>query len=67
VEKDWVKVFSSNSQNEVMIRKLRLENEAIPTILINKKDSSYPVFGIIELYVHRDKQLKARQLLAHEL
>lgn len=63
MEKDWVKIFSSASQSEVMIRKLRLDSSGFQTIIINKKDSAYTTFGEIELYVHRERILEAKQLL----
>jgi hypothetical protein len=37
----------------------------LKALVVNKKDSAY-LFGEIELYVHRDKVLRARQIINRE-
>jgi len=39
-----------------------VEND-IPAVLMNKQDSSYPVFGNIELLVDKEHQLEAVALI----
>jgi len=43
--------------------KLKLEEEGIQVILIDKKDSSYNNFGELELYVKAESYIKAKYLI----
>ena len=63
MEKDWVIIYSSTLEADVIIKKQMLENNDIEAVIINKQDSVYKAFGEIELYVLRDKVLKAKQLI----
>lgn len=63
MEKDWVIIYSSSLEADVVIKKQLLENNNIQAVIINKQDSVYKAFGEIELYVLRDKVLKAKQLI----
>ena len=63
MERDWVLIYSSTFEADVVIKKQLLENNDIEAIIINKQDSVYKAFGEIELYVLRDKVLKAKQLI----
>ena len=40
-----------------------LENENIPAVIVNKKDSSYLAFGEIELNVRREDILNAKVIV----
>ena len=62
MEKDWVNIYSSTQANDIVIMKAVLADNDIPTIDINKKDSSY-LFGEIEVYVNRNDVLKAKQII----
>ena len=64
MEKDWVLIYSTTFEADVVIKKQLLENNEIEAVIINKQDSVYKAFGEIELYVLRDKVLKAKQLIA---
>ncbi|MEZ4902502.1 MAG: DUF2007 domain-containing protein [Spirosomataceae bacterium] len=48
--KNWEKVFETTFQHQAEITRDYLEQQEIPTVVINKKDSSYH-FGRFELYV----------------
>jgi hypothetical protein len=63
MEKDWTKIFSSSNTQQVEIRKALLTENNIESVIINKQDSSYPVFGLLELYVNNADAFKAVQLL----
>ncbi|HHE65216.1 MAG TPA: hypothetical protein ENL09_04245 [Bacteroidetes bacterium] len=63
MEKDWVLIYSSTLETDAVIKKQLLENNEIEAVIINKQDSIYKAFGEIELYVLRDKVLKAKQLI----
>ena len=47
----WFKVYTTKNYAEASIVKGMLEENNIQTIILNKQDSSYLVFGEIELYV----------------
>lgn len=63
MEKDWVKVFSSPDVHVIEILKAILKEENIEAISINKRDSSYPTFGEIELYVSNSVVLQAKRII----
>lgn len=66
----WEKVFSTNTPYQAEIMKALLEKENITSVIINKQDSSYLVFGEIEVYVKCEDMLRAKQIAdkfnAHE-
>ncbi len=49
--KSWSKIYSTDNYAEASIIKGMLEENNIQAILLNKQDSSYLLFGEIELYV----------------
>ncbi len=67
MEKDWVCIHtSSKSQNAEIIKALLTHNE-INSVVINKQDSSYNMFGYFEVYVSRDEVVKAKFCLSQNL
>ena len=52
MEKNWTKIFSSTNPIEVEILKQMLKENGIISIDINHQDSSYNMFGNINLYVN---------------
>ena len=48
--KKWSKIFVSTDPIKVKIISQMLEENNITTVIINKQDSSYNMFGNIELY-----------------
>ena len=58
-----IKVYSSNNPNQAIIIKQMLEENGINVVLFNKQDSSYLMFGPIELYVHEEEINQAKKLL----
>lgn len=58
----WEPVYSDGFAPAVELRRVVLENYAIPAIILNKKDSSYH-FGMIELYVPSEHATRARLIL----
>ena len=66
VDKNWVKIYTTEVNYEAeLLKGLLFENE-IDAIIINKKDSSY-LFGELELYVQADDVVKAKHVITqHE-
>ncbi len=65
MEANWQKVYSSSFEHKLEIAQAVLEDEGIRSVVINKKDSFY-LFGELELYVHADHVLKAKQIIKKE-
>lgn len=63
MEKGWVVVHRSTTPVEVDIIKTMLENEGIPCIVLNQRDSSYLSFGEVSLYVKNTDFIRARGLI----
>lgn len=53
MEKNWIKIFSSNNYYQAEIVKQMLIEQQIDTVLLNKQDSSHRTFGQIEVYIHQ--------------
>ena len=58
-----IKVLSSDNPNKAAIVKQMLEENNIKVVLLNKQDSSYLMFGLVELYVQEDQVEKTENLL----
>ena len=59
----WEKIFSTRVFAEASIIEGLLADNDVPVQLLNKQDSSYPMFGDIKLYVPHDMVLFARELI----
>ena len=60
-----VKLLSTENPNKAEITRQMLEENNINVVLLNKQDSSYLMFGSIELYVHEEQVEEAMNLLKH--
>ena len=58
-----IKVLSTDNPNKAAIVKQMLEENNIKVVLLNKQDSSYLMFGLVELYVQKDQLEKTEDLL----
>ena len=56
-------VYRTSELHLATILKLKLEEEGIHVILINKMDSSYNNFGQIELYVNQNDVIRAMYII----
>ena len=61
--KNWDKIFSTKNFAEASIVQGFLEENEVPVQVLNKQDSSYPMFGEIELYVPAHLNITAKQLI----
>ncbi len=62
MEKEWVLIFEGSDELQVEFARQELERNDIDSVIINKQDRVYK-FGGIELYVHRDNAIRAKQAL----
>ena len=63
VERNWTKIFVSTNPNLVDLFIQLLEEQNIKSVAINKKDSSYTIFGNIELYVKDADMEKSKEII----
>lgn len=59
----WTRIFASKSLAEASIVEGMLSENQIPVQQLNKQDSSYPVFGEVEIYVPFHLKDTALQLI----
>jgi hypothetical protein len=62
-EKNWVCVYTTNLPHIADIIHGNLESSNIPAIKINKRDSSYGGFGVTEVHVPNNFELRARLII----
>ena len=60
-----IQLLSTNNANKAEITKQMLEENNIKVVLLNKQDSSYLMFGTIELYVTKEQLKQAKDLLKY--
>ena len=58
-----IKVLSTDNPNKAAIVKQMLEENNIKVVLLNKQDSSYLMYGLVDLYVQEDQVEKTENLL----
>ena len=58
-----IKILSTDNPNKAAIIKQMLEENNIKVVLLNKQDSSYLMFGLVELYVQNGQLEKSENLL----
>lgn len=63
MEKDWVCVFSTEQNYTAEIAREVLENDEIDCVVMNDHDSTFPSIGQVEIWVHKDNELTALELL----
>ena len=63
MEKNWTKIFVSINPNLIDLFVSLLEEQNIKSVSINKKDSSYTIFGNIELYVKDTDMEKSKEII----
>ena len=63
MERNWTKIFISTNPNLVDLFVQLLKEKNIKSVAINKKDSSYTIFGNIELYVKDTDMAKSEEII----
>jgi hypothetical protein len=62
----WAKAFQSGQMIRAEIAREILEQNGVAAVIVDKKDSSYPVFGTYEVHVPADDLLKAQTIITNE-
>ena len=63
MEKDWIQLFATTDSYKAEMIRQTLADHNINAVVINKQDSSYGLFGQVELYTHQDHQEEAQQII----
>jgi Zn-dependent membrane protease YugP len=63
---NWAKVYQSEQAIRAEIAREILEQNGIGAVIVNKQDSSYPVFGNFEVHVPAADLEKAQTILTNE-
>jgi hypothetical protein len=63
MENDWILIKTYFNSNEAHVVKGLLQEHHIQAVLLNKQDSSYGVFGQLELYCHLNQAAQAIDIL----
>lgn len=63
MEKDWVKVFTTSDVFKANLVKDLLDNNDIPAVVLNKKETLTVIIGEAEVYVKREDTVKAINLI----
>jgi len=63
-DSNWKSVFKTQNPVQADIVAGNLKNDGIEVVVINKRDSSYTVFGFVELYVPEDQYDLALKLIS---
>lgn len=63
----WIRVFEDQNQIRAEIVKGVLEENGIPAVVMNKKETVYKLYGTYEVMVPHDQALTALQLIQNEI
>ena len=63
MEKDWIAIFTTESQFKAELIRSMLQENQIESVIINRRDSPYGIFGDISVYVYKDQADAAAALL----
>jgi hypothetical protein len=61
---DWTIIHKEKSVIQAELIKNEIESNEIPCYIINRKDSSYPIFGNYILYVPKDRAEVAKVIVS---
>ncbi|MCK9412971.1 MAG: DUF2007 domain-containing protein [Prolixibacteraceae bacterium] len=63
MEKSWKKIYFSGDEFKVLMARDLLAESGINAVIMNQKDSSYLVFGDVELYIEEQDTQEALKIL----
>lgn len=66
MEENWAKAYQSTQMIRAEIAREILEQNGIAAVIVNKKDSSYPIFGMYEVHVPLSDLPQAQTILNNE-
>jgi hypothetical protein len=66
MDENWVKAYQSSQMIRAEIAREILEQNGIAAVIVNRKDSSYPIFGMCEVHVPASDLPQAQMILSNE-
>ena len=63
---NWVKAFQSEQMIRAEIAREILEQNGIAAVIVDKKYSSYPIFGMYEVHVPASDLSQAQTIISNE-
>lgn len=66
MDENWAKAYQSGQMIRAEIAREILEQNGIAAVIVNKQDSSYPIFGMCEVHVPAADLVKAQTILSDE-
>lgn len=63
MEDNWILIYSTPQPWQAEMAKQILEENGIEAVVMNRRDSSYTVFGEAEVYVVKEDVEKSKELL----
>ena len=63
MEKDWIIIYRTDDLYRAELAKQVIEGNGIDAVIMNQKDSSYLIFGEIEVLVKAEDEEKANKLI----
>lgn len=60
---NWVKIYSNAYLYKVTIAQSVLAEQGIESVILNKQDTAYGMFGSIELYANKENAMRAVNLI----
>lgn len=65
MNESWVKAFQSEQMIKAELAREFLDQNGIAAVIVNKKDSSYPIFGMCEVHVLSSDLISAQTILSN--
>ncbi|NIJ53563.1 putative signal transducing protein [Dyadobacter arcticus] len=66
MDENWVKAYQSTQPIRAEIAREILEQNGIAAVIVDRKDSSYPIFGMCEVHVPAGDLSRAQTILTDE-
>ena len=63
MDENWGKVYNTRQMIRAEIAREILEQNGIAAVIVNKQDSSYPIFGMCEVHVPVSDLAQAQTIL----
>jgi|AntAceMinimDraft_5_1070358.scaffolds.fasta_scaffold341305_2 hypothetical protein len=64
---NWELIMSTKNSARAELTRALLEQNELKAVILNKKDSNYPMFGFFEVYVPNDEAEAAKNIMANEI
>lgn len=64
---NWEMIMSTKNSARAELTRALLEQNNLKAVILNKKDSNYPMFGFFEVYVPNDEAETAKNIMTNEI